>query len=157
MSNKNQEVLDLYKNVLMPTYAPSLVVASGKGVTVRDADNRTYYDFTAGIGVHNVGYGNKKVIEAIQNQAAKLTHSSNLFANEPATQLAAKLVELSGLGGKVFFCNSGAEANEAAIKLARKWGSQNGGRYEIVTFRQGFHGRTLATVAATAQAWCQEG
>ena len=157
MSNKNQEVLDLYKNVLMPTYAPSLVVASGKGVTVRDADNRTYYDFTAGIGVHNVGYGNKKVIEAIQNQAAKLTHSSNLFANEPATQLAAKLVELSGLGGKVFFCNSGAEANEAAIKLARKWGSQNGGRYEIVTFRQGFHGRTLATVTATAQAWCQEG
>ena len=157
MSNKNQELLDLYKNVLMPTYAPSLVVASGKGVTVRDADNRTYYDFTAGIGVHNVGYGNKKVIEAIQNQAAKLTHSSNLFANEPATQLAAKLVELSGLGGKVFFCNSGAEANEAAIKLARKWGSQNGGRYEIVTFRQGFHGRTLATVTATAQAWCQEG
>ena len=157
MSNKNQEVLDLYKNVLMPTYAPSLVVASGKGVTVRDADNRTYYDFTAGIGVHNVGYGNKKVIEAIQNQAAKLTHSSNLCANEPATQLAAKLVELSGLGGKVFFCNSGAEANEAAIKLARKWGSQNGGRYEIVTFRQGFHGRTLATVTATAQAWCQEG
>ena len=157
MSNKNQEVLDLYQNVLMPTYAPSLVVASGKGVTVRDADNRTYYDFTAGIGVHNVGYGNKKVIEAIQNQAAKLTHSSNLFANEPATQLAAKLVELSGLGGKVFFCNSGAEANEAAIKLARKWGSQNGGRYEIVTFRQGFHGRTLATVTATAQAWCQEG
>ena len=157
MSNKNQEVLDLYKNVLMPTYAPSLVVASGKGVTVRDADNRTYYDFTAGIGAHNVGYGNKKVIEAIQNQAAKLTHSSNLFANEPATQLAAKLVELSGLGGKVFFCNSGAEANEAAIKLARKWGSQNGGRYEIVTFRQGFHGRTLATVTATAQAWCQEG
>ena len=157
MSNKNQEVLDLYKNVPMPTYAPSLVVASGKGWTVRDADNRTYYDFTAGIGVHNVGYGNKKVIEAIQNQAAKLTHSSNLFANEPATQLAAKLVELSGLGGKVFFCNSGAEANEAAIKLARKWGSQNGGRYEIVTFRQGFHGRTLATVTATAQAWCQEG
>ena len=157
MSHKNPEVLDLYKNVLMPTYATSLVVASGKGVTVRDAENSTYYDFTAGIGVHNVGYGNKKVIEAIQNQAAKLTHSSNLFANEPATQLAAKLVELSGLGGKVFFCNSGAEANEAAIKLARKWGSQNGGRYEIVTFRQGFHGRTLATVTATAQAWCQEG
>ena len=157
MSNKNQEVLDLYKNVLMPTYAPSLVVASGKGVTVRDADNRTYYDFTAGIGVHNVGYGNKKVIEAIQNQAAKPPHASTPFANEPATQLAAKLGELSGLGGKVFFCNSGAEANEAAIKLARKWGSQNGGRYEIVTFRQGFHGRTLATVTATAQAWCQEG
>ena len=73
------------------------------------------------------------------------------------TLLAKKLVELSGLGGKVFFCNSGAEANEAAIKLARKWGAQNGGRYEIVTMRQGFHGRTLATLAATGQSWCQEG
>ena len=126
-------------------------------MTVRDADGLTLYDFTSGIGVHNVGYSNANVVEAIQNQAAKLTHSSNLFANEPATRLAEKLVSLSGLGGKVFFANSGAEANEAAIKLARKWGSANGGRYEIVTMRQGFHGRTLATVAATAQAWCQEG
>ena len=84
-------------------------------------------------------------------------HASNLFANVPATLLASKLVEISGLDGKVFFCNSGAEANEAAIKLARKWGSANGGRYEVVTMRSGFHGRTLATLAATAQAWCQEG
>lgn len=141
----------------MPTYAPSVVLASGKGVTVRDVDGRSFYDFTSGIGVHNVGYANPHVVQAIQNQAAALTHSSNLFANEPETRLAEKLVDLSGLGGKVFFCNSGAEANEAAIKLARKWGSANGGRYEIVTMRQGFHGRTLATVAATAQAWCQEG
>ena len=157
MSGKTQEILDTYSSVMMPTYAPSVVLASGKGVTVRDADGLTRYDFTSGIGVHNVGHCNAKVVKAIQDQAAKLTHSSNLFANEPATELAAKLVELSGLGGKVFFCNSGAEANEAAIKLARKWGSQNGGRYEIVTMRQGFHGRTLATVAATAQSWCQEG
>ena len=157
MSNKTQEILELYKSKVMPTYAPSVVIASGKGVAVRDVDGRSYYDFTSGIGVQSVGYGNKKVIEAIQNQAAALTHCSNLFANAPATQLASKLVELSGLGGKAFFCNSGAEANEAAIKLARKWGAANGGRYEIVTFRQGFHGRTLATVAATAQAWCQEG
>ena len=133
------------------------MLASGKGVTVRDVDGRSFYDFTSGIGVHNVGYANPHVVQAIQNQAAALTHSSNLFANEPETRLAEKLVDLSGLGGKVFFCNSGAEANEAAIKLARKWGSANGGRYEIVTMRQGFHGRTLATVAATAQAWCQEG
>ena len=157
MSNKNQEVLDLYREVVMPTYCPSIAVASGKGVTVRDVDGRTYYDFTSGIGVHNVGYSRTQVVEAIQAQAARLTHCSNLFANEPATVLAKKLVALSGLGGTVFFCNSGAEANEAAIKLARRWGSQNGGRYEVVTFRQGFHGRTLATVAATAQAWCQEG
>jgi len=157
MSNKNQEVLDLYGKVVMPTYAPSIVLSSGKGVTVRDVDNHVYYDFTSGIGVHNVGYGRPEVVEAIQDQAAKLTHCSNLYANEPMVALAAKLVDLSGLGGKVFFCNSGAEANEAAIKLARKWGAANGGRYEVVTFRQGFHGRTLATLAATAQAWCQDG
>ncbi len=157
MSTKTQEILDIYKAKVMPTYAPSVVIASGKGVTVRDADGLTLYDFTSGIGVHNVGYRNEKVVKAIQDQAAKLTHSSNLFANEPATRLAEKLVEISGLNGKVFFGNSGAEANEAAIKLARKWGSQNGGRYEIVTMRQGFHGRTLATITATAQAWCQEG
>ena len=158
MSNeKSMEILDLYRAKVMPTYAPSVAVASGKGITVRDADGRSYYDFTSGIGVQAVGYGNRKVTEAIQSQAAALTHCSNLFVNAPETQLAAKLVELSGLGGKVFFCNSGAEANEAAIKLARKWGHANGGRYEVVTFRQGFHGRTLATVAATAQAWCQEG
>lgn len=157
MSNKTQEILELYKSKVMPTYSPSVVVASGKGVTVRDVDGRTYYDFTSGIGVNSVGYANKKVVKAIQEQAAALTHCSNLYANVPATLLASKLVEISGLGGKAFFCNSGAEANEAALKLARKWGAANGGRYEVVTFRQGFHGRTLATVAATAQAWCQEG
>ncbi len=158
MSNeKSMEILDLYRAKVMPTYTPSVAVASGKGITVRDADGRSYYDFTSGIGVQAVGYGNRKVTEAIQSQAAALTHCSNLFVNAPETQLAAKLIALSGLGGKVFFCNSGAEANEAAIKLARKWGHANGDRYEVVTFRQGFHGRTLATVAATAQAWCQEG
>ena len=157
MSTNTTEILDLYKTRMMPTYNPSLVIASGKDITVRDADGRSYYDFTSGIGVHNVGHCHKKVVEAIQTQAAALTHCSNLFANAPATLLASKLVEISGLNGKVFFCNSGAEANEAAIKLARKWGSDNGGRYEVVTMRQGFHGRTLATLAATAQAWCQEG
>jgi acetylornithine/N-succinyldiaminopimelate aminotransferase len=156
-TNNTKEILDLYRENVMPTYAPSVVVASGKGVTVRDVDGRSFYDFTSGIGVHNVGYAREEVVKAIQEQAAKLTHSSNLFANEPATKLAKKLVEISGLGGKVFFCNSGAEANEAAIKLSRKWGAANGGRYEIVTMRQSFHGRTLATLAATAQAWCQEG
>ena len=157
MSNKTQEILDIYKAKVMPTYAPAVVLASGKGITVRDVDGLSYYDFTSGIGVQAVGYSNKKVVEAIRSQASVLTHCSNLYVNEPSTRLAEKLVELSGLGGKVFFCNSGAEANEAALKLARKWGAANGGRYEVVTFRQGFHGRTLATVAATAQAWCQDG
>ena len=157
MSNKSQEILELYKSKVMPTYTPSVVLASGKGVTVRDVDGLTLYDFTSGIAVHNVGYSHPKVVKAIQEQAAAMTHCSNLYVNAPATLLASKLVELSGLGGKVFFCNSGAEANEAAIKLARKWGAANGGRYEVVTMRQGFHGRTLATLAATGQAWCQEG
>ena len=157
MSNTTQEVIGLYKSKGMPPYSPNTVLSSGKGVTVRDVDGLTLYDFTSGIGVHNVGYSHPAVVKAIQEQAKAMTHCSNLFVNVPATKLAEKLVEISGLEGKVFFCNSGAEANEAAIKLARKWGSQNGGRYEIVTMRQGFHGRTLATVAATAQAWCQEG
>ncbi|MBO6166767.1 MAG: aspartate aminotransferase family protein [Kiritimatiellae bacterium] len=157
MSNNTQEVLNLYRKSVMGTYTPDVAIASGKGVTVRDADGLILYDFTSGIGIHNVGHCHPKVVSAVQEQAAQLMHCSNLFANEPATKLAAKLVELSGLGGKVFFANSGAEANEAAIKLARKWGNANGGRYEIVTMRQGFHGRTLATVAATAQGWCQEG
>ncbi|MBP5791416.1 MAG: aspartate aminotransferase family protein [Kiritimatiellae bacterium] len=155
--SKNEDILELYRENTMPTYSPSLVIASGKGVIVRDAENHSYYDFTSGIGVHNVGHCHPNVVDAIQAQATKLTHASNLFANEPAAVLATKLVSLSGLGGKAFFCNSGAEANEAAIKLARKWGAANGGRYGIVTFRQGFHGRTVTTLAATGRAWCQEG
>ena len=120
MSDKTQELLERYRAVMMPTYAPSTVIASGKGLTVRDADGMAYYDFTSGIGVQSVGYGCKKVVEAIQKQASVFTHCSNLYANVPAIRLAERLVELSGLGGKVFFCNSGAEANEAAIKLARR-------------------------------------
>ena len=154
--SKNADVIDIYNGVVMPTYTPSLVLYSGKGVTVADVDGRKYYDFTSGIGVHTCGYGNPAIAEAIAKQAAQLTHASNLFANVPQTALAKKLVELSGLGGKVFFANSGAEANEAAIKLARKYGSATG-RYEVVTMKNGFHGRTLATLAATGQAWCQEG
>ena len=103
MSNKNDAILELYKSKVMPTYAPSLVIAGGKGITVRDADGMSYYDFTSGIGVQSVGYGNAKVVQAIQDQAAALTHCSNLFANLPATNLAAMLVEISGLGGKAFF------------------------------------------------------
>ena len=154
--SKNADVIDIYNGVVMPTYTPSLVLYSGKGVTVADVDGRKYYDFTSGIGVHTCGYGNPAIAEAIAKQAAQLTHASNLFANVPQTALAKKLVELSGLGGKVFLANSGAEANEAAIKLARKYGSATG-RYEVVTMKNGFHGRTLATLAATGQAWCQEG
>jgi len=155
--SKSEEILEVYKQYMMPTYVPSIVLEKGKGPRVFGVDGTQYYDFTSGIGVHNVGHCHPEVIKAVQAQVEALGHCSNLFVHEGQALLAKKLVEISGLGGKVFFCNSGAEANEAAIKLARKWGSANGGRYEVVTFRQGFHGRTLATVAATAQAWCQEG
>ena len=152
-----EEVKELYDRYLMPTYAPEVVLEKGKGSKVFGVDGNQYYDFTAGIGVHNIGHSHPAVVKAIQEQAEKLVHCSNLFAHEGQVKLAQKLVEISGLGGKVFFCNSGAEANEAAIKLARRWGSQNGGRYEIVTMRNSFHGRTLATVTATGQDWCQQG
>ena len=155
--SKSTEIIEEYKKYLMPTYAPSIVISKANGSRVYDADGKQYYDFTSGIGCHNVGHCTEGVVKAIQDQAAMLTHCSNLFVNEPQVKLAKKLVEISGLGGKVFFCNSGAEANEAAIKLARKWGSANGGRYEVITMRNGFHGRTLATVAATGQDWCQAG
>ena len=155
--SKSTEIAEAYQKYLMPTYKPSVVVQKAKGSRVYDAEGKQYYDFTSGIGCHNVGHCTEGVVKAIQDQAAMLTHCSNLFVNEPQVKLAKKLVEISGLGGKVFFCNSGAEANEAAIKLARKWGSANGGRYEVITMRNGFHGRTLATVAATGQDWCQAG
>ena len=150
------EIIEAYKQYLMPTYAPDVVLEKGKGSKVFGVDGNQYYDFTAGIGVHNIGHSHPDVVKAIQDQAEKLVHCSNLFAHEGQVRLAQKLVEISGLDGKVFFCNSGAEANEAAIKLARRWGSQNGGRYEVVTMRNSFHGRTLATVTATGQHWCQE-
>ena len=109
-----EEVMKLYGQYLMPTYKPSIVIEKATGSRVYDASGKQYYDMTSGIGVHNVGHCTEGVIAAIQNQASKLGHCSNLFINEPQVLLAKKLVEISGLGGKVFFCNSGAEANEAA-------------------------------------------
>jgi len=155
--SKSTEIIEAYKQYLMPTYGPGVVLEKAKGSKVFGVDGNQYYDFTSGIGVHNVGHCTPEVVKAIQEQAAQLVHCSNLFAHEGQVKLAKKLVEISGLGGKVFFCNSGAEANEAAIKLARRWGSQNGGRYEVVTMRNSFHGRTLATITATGQSWCQQG
>lgn len=152
----SKELKEAYSKYLMPTYAPSVVVSKAKGSKVNDVDGKIFYDFTSGIGVHNIGHCHADVVAAVQAQVAKLGHCSNLFAHEGQIALAKKLVELSDLGGKVFFANSGGEANEAAIKLARKWGAANGGRYEIITMRNSFHGRTLATLTATGQSWCQK-
>ena len=151
----NEEIARLYSQYVMNTYAPSLTLTSGKGCKVRDADRMQYIDFTGGIAVQATGHCHPDVVKAIQDQAQTLVHCSNLFYNVNQCLLAQKLSEI-GLGGKVFFCNSGAEANEAMIKLARLWGHESG-RYEIICMRNSFHGRTLATLSATGQTKVQNG
>jgi len=127
----------------------------GRGTKVWDADGKVYLDFLAGISVLNVGHSHPKIVNAIQEQVAVLTHISNLYFNENQAMLAQRLSELS-LHGKCFFCNSGAEANEGMIKLARLWGSKKG-KYEVICMKNSFHGRTLATAAATGQTKVQKG
>ena len=146
---------ELFNRYVMPTYAPGLVLVRGAGVSVWDDAGKEYLDFMAGIAVCNTGHCHPAVVEAIRKQAGVLMHCSNLFHNELQPRLAQKISELA-LGGKIFFCNSGAEANECLFKLARKWGSMDG-RHEIVTMKNSFHGRTLATMTATGQTKYQKG
>lgn len=129
-----------------------VVLVRGKGARVWDSDGREYLDFVSGIGVNGLGHCHPRVVAAIKGQAERLLHVSNLYYIEPQVQLARLLCEGS-FADRVFFCNSGAEANEAAIKLARKHAKERSSsdRYEIITMRNSFHGRTLATVTATAQ------
>lgn len=145
----------LHQKYVMPTYAPGMTLVRGSGVHLWDDTGREYLDFMAGIAVCNTGHCHPAVVAAIQQQAATLMHCSNLFHNLVQPRLAQRLSDLT-LGGKIFFCNSGAEANEALFKLARKWGSQSG-RYEIITMKNSFHGRTLATMTATGQTKYQKG
>ncbi|MBQ7251408.1 MAG: aspartate aminotransferase family protein [Kiritimatiellae bacterium] len=140
----------------MHTYAPGPVLVSGRGARVTDETGREYLDFTAGIAVCVLGHAHPAVLETLSAQAAKLTHCSNLFVNEHAPRLAARLAAVGGLGGRSFFANSGAEANECLIKLARKWGNARG-KNRIVAFEHSFHGRTLATLAATWKAKYRDG
>lgn len=149
--------IQLHKQFVVNTYAPNLLLTRGKGCRVTDADGRSYLDFLAGIAVAQVGHCHPKLVAAIQKQVATLMHVSNLYYTENAPRLAAKLVEKFGVPGRVFFCNSGAEANEGLIKLARLWGNASGGRYEIITMRNSFHGRTLAAITATGQTKYQKG
>jgi len=153
--SKSTDIAALFDQYVMHTYSPTATLTSGSGCKVRDPDGKTYLDFTAGIAVHNVGHCHPKVVKAIHDQVATLGHCSNLFYNVNQALLAQRLSKLS-LNGKCFFCNSGAEANEAMIKLARLWGSEKG-KYEIITMQNSFHGRTLATIAATGQAKVQKG
>ncbi len=154
-------LLDLGKRYWLPVYKPrDLLLDHGKGSRVWDNEGRDYIDFGAGIAVNALGHQDPDLLAALTTQAQKLWHSSNVFYTEPPLHLAQELVRASGFAERVFLCNSGAEANEAAIKLVRKWAAAQGRppeRRVILTFQGSFHGRTLATVTATAQPKYQEG
>ena len=142
-------------------YKPrDIIIARGAGAKIWDVDGNEYIDLGAGISVTSLGHNNKKLIAAMTSQAEKIWHTSNVFFNEPAILLAEELVKSSKFARRAFFTNSGAEANEAAIKLARKYAADKGNppeKREIITFTGSFHGRTLATVTATAQPKYQQG
>ena len=142
------------RDALMTTYAePAVTFVRGRGTELWDTEGRRYLDFLTGLAVCSLGHAHPRVAEALCAQAGTLLHVSNLFGNELAPQLAEELDTLIGdgarAGGRSFFCNSGAEANECAIKLARKWGGR--GRHVVVSAYNSFHGRTLATLHATGQ------
>jgi predicted acetylornithine/succinylornithine family transaminase len=141
---------------VMKTYSRfPLTFVRGEGMYVYDENGKEYLDFVAGIAVNSLGHNHPKLVKAISEQAAKLIHISNLYYTEPQVSLAQKLVENGSLD-KVFFCNSGAEAIESALKLARKYGSATG-RQEIITMHRSFHGRTFGAVTATGQDHYHEG
>ena len=149
----NHDVMQMTKEYILGTYQRfPVALESGENATLQDFDGKTYLDFASGIGVCSLGCGNESWLAAITAQAKKLPHVSNLFYTEPAAQVAKTLVERTGMQG-VFFSNSGAEANEGAIKLARKYSfdKYGAGRSTIVTLHHSFHGRTITTLAATGQ------
>ena len=145
----------------LPVYRPrEVILERGQGARVWDREGRDYIDLSAGIAVCGLGHNDPDLVAALVEQAGRLWHTSNVFYSEPPLRLAEELVTASRFATRVFLCNSGAEANEAAIKLIRKWATAQGRASDkrvIVTFRGSFHGRTLATVTATAQPKYQEG
>lgn len=153
------ELMALADKYIMTTYKRfPIVLIRGQGARVWDSNGKEYLDFVAGIAVCSLGHSHPKVAEAIKRQVEILTHVSNLYYIEPQIHVARILVENS-FADRVFFCNSGAEANEAAIKLSRKYAHENmsGEKYELITMQDSFHGRTLATVTATGQKKFQTG
>ena len=155
---QKQQVVDLDKKYFMPVFNRYQVVLShGEGPYVYDTDGKKYIDFLAGIAVNVLGHSHPALVKAVADQAAKLIHTSNLYYTEPQVLLIQKLAQMTGMD-KVFVCNSGAEANEGAIKLVRKYGKKlHPDKIEIVTAEHSFHGRTLATLTATGQPKYQEG
>jgi aminotransferase, acetylornithine/succinylornithine family len=147
---------ELGEKYVMKTYSRfPLTFVKGDGMYVYDENGKEYLDFVAGIAVNSLGHNHPKLVKAIAEQASKLIHISNLYYTEPQVKLAQMLVENGSLD-KVFFCNSGAESIESALKLARKYGSKTG-RQEIVTMHHSFHGRTFGAVTATGQDHYHEG
>ena len=140
----NDKFMNTYKRT-------GLVFDHGKGATLYTKEGAAYIDFTAGIGVNSLGHAHPKLVAAIAEQAAKVIHVSNYFLTDISSQVAEELTSMAGMD-KVFFCNSGAEANEGLIKIARKYGSaKNLDKNLIVTLKGSFHGRTITTVTATGQ------
>ena len=148
-----------FDDVMVPNYSPLAVIPShGKGSRLWDEDNNEYIDLAGGIAVSSLGHCHPKLVQTLQQQTAQLWHVSNVMTNQPALRLATKLTELT-FAEKVYFCNSGAEANEAALKLARKYAFDKFGaeKTEIISFSNSFHGRTLFTVSAGGQAKYSDG
>ncbi len=144
----------LEEQYILPTYGRNYTnFVSGKNATLKDEEGKDYIDFTSGIGVVSVGHGNEKVAKAICDQVSNITHISNLYVIEPQVKCAERIVKQSGYDMKCFFANSGAEANEGAIKIARKYGEVEGKpkRYKVITLNQSFHGRTITALKATGQ------
>ena len=149
----SQDIMNTADKVIAKTYKRfPIVITKGKGCSLWDTEGKKYIDFVSGIAVCNLGHAHPKVSEALSKQADLLLHVSNLYYTEPQTELASLLTENS-FADRVFFCNSGAEANEAAIKLVRKYFKDKGEseRYRIITMKKSFHGRTMATLSATGQ------
>lgn len=154
--SKTTEITEQFDKWVIPSYARRpIVFVRGKGAKLWDINGKVYLDFLAGIGVLNVGHSHPAIVAAIRQQAGELMHVSNLYYTENQAKLAQALAGLA-LGGKCFFCNSGAEANESLIKLARLWGHEQN-RFEIITMKNSFHGRTMATLTATGQEKVQKG
>jgi len=148
-----EELKELSKKYLFNTYGErNVAFVKGQGCYLYDTDGKEYIDFISGIGVNNLGHCHPAIIDAIKSQAEEILHTSNLYLIRPQILLAQKLCENS-FAEKVFFCNSGAEANEAVIKLARKYSKENFGdnRYKIISMKGSFHGRTMGTLSATGQ------
>lgn len=153
-----QTIINAEARYVMQTYRRAdIVLERGEGVYLYDTDNKRYLDFMSGIAVAALGHSDPQVTEAVAEQAAKLTHVSNLFHTIPHVSLAQRLVENS-FADRVFFCNSGAEANEGALKFARKWARAKAGegKHEIVAFSGSFHGRTMGAISVTYKAAYRE-